>query len=49
MAGELVTGGTPMDIAQKNLAKRIAPAGSSEGRDQRPVCDETPQITMGYA
>jgi hypothetical protein len=38
-----------MDIAQKNSSKRIAPAGSSEGRDQRPVCDETPQITMGYA
>jgi hypothetical protein len=28
---------------------RIAPAGSSEGRDQLPVCDETPQNTMGFA
>ena len=26
----------------------IAPAGSSDGRDQLPVCDETPQITMGF-
>ena len=25
-----------------------APAGSAEGRDQVPVCDETSQITMGF-
>jgi len=31
----------------KDNAKTIAPAGSTEGRDQQPVCDETPQITMG--
>ena len=29
------------------ITKTTAPAGSSEGRDQQPVCDETPQITMG--
>ena len=26
----------------------IAPAGSAEGRDQLPVCDETSQIAMGF-
>src|SRR4051812_44261827 len=39
MAGVLLTGKTP---------NCIAPAGSSEGRDQGPVCDETSQITMGF-
>src|SRR5882757_5224098 len=38
-AGELVTG-APIGVA---------PAGSSEGRDQLPVCDDPPQITMGFA
>lgn len=47
IAGVLVTGLPPSRKVLKDIPTDIALVGPSLGRDHQPVCDETPQITMG--